>query len=116
MQIAKSTRRHFSRMQTTLLPTDVDRMTDRHDRNVTFPQLRRRTVIKLVSAVLCTIYGIKLEDKFTGFILLLNTEYASSSDSESEQQLVDQAWRGDVDSDAESIDSEQEDSLKYVNK
>ena len=50
------------------------------------------------------------------FFLLLNTEYASSSDSESEQQLVDQAWRGDVDSDAESIDSEQEDSLKYVNK
>ena len=46
----------------------------------------------------------------------MNTEYASSSDSESEQQLVDQAWRGDVDSDAESIDSEQEDSLKYVTK
>ena len=44
----------------------------------------------------------------------LFSEYASSSDSESEQQLVEQAWRGDVDSDAESIDSEQEDSLKYV--
>ena len=49
------------------------------------------------------------------FFLSLNTDYASSSDSESELQLVDQAWRGDVDSDAESIDSEQEDSLKYVN-
>ena len=59
---------------------------------------------------------MKLEDKFILLFLSLNTEYASSSDSESEQQLVDQAWRGDVDSDAESIDSEQEDSLKYVNK
>ncbi len=41
-------------------------------------------------------------------------DYASSSDSESEQMLVDQAWRGDADSDAESVDSEQEDPLKSV--
>ena len=47
-------------------------------------------------------------------VILSVIEYASSSDSESEQQLVEQAWRGDVDSDAESVDSEQEDSLKCV--
>jgi len=41
-------------------------------------------------------------------------EYASSSDSESESHLVDQAWRGDVNSDAESVDSEQEDTLKHA--
>ena len=58
----------------------------------------------------------QIERQIYSFFLSLNTEYASSSDSESEQQLVDQAWRGDVDSDAESIDSEQEDSLKYVTK
>jgi hypothetical protein len=40
------------------------------------------------------------------------TEYASSSDSDEELPLVDQAWRGDGESDAESIDSEQEDYLK----
>ena len=39
-------------------------------------------------------------------------DYASSSDSDSEQMLVDQAWTGDTDSDAESVDSEQEDPLK----
>lgn len=42
------------------------------------------------------------------------TEYASSSDSDAETPVVDQAWRGDGDSDAESVDSEQEDLLKYV--
>ena len=42
------------------------------------------------------------------------SDYASSTDSESEPTQVDQAWRGDGDSDAESIDSEQEDPLKYV--
>ncbi|XP_071101313.1 KAT8 regulatory NSL complex subunit 2-like [Haliotis cracherodii] len=41
-------------------------------------------------------------------------DYASSSDSETESPLVDQAWRGDGDSDAESIDSEQEDPLKHA--
>lgn len=41
-------------------------------------------------------------------------EYASSSDSDEELPLVDQAWRGDGESDAESIDSEQEDYLKYA--
>ncbi|XP_048729657.2 KAT8 regulatory NSL complex subunit 2-like [Ostrea edulis] len=41
-------------------------------------------------------------------------DYASSSDSDLESPLVDQAWRGDGDSDAESIDSDQEDLLKYA--
>lgn len=41
-------------------------------------------------------------------------EYATSSDSEDEPRLVDQAWRGDGDSDAESIDSDQEDLLKHA--
>ena len=44
----------------------------------------------------------------------LLTEYASSSDSDAETPVVDQAWRGDGDSDAESIDSDLEDPLKYV--
>ncbi|CAL1533944.1 unnamed protein product [Lymnaea stagnalis] len=41
-------------------------------------------------------------------------EYASSSDSEIEAPLVEKAWRDDGDSDAESIDSDQEDMLKYA--
>lgn len=41
-------------------------------------------------------------------------DYASSSDSDLESPLVDQAWRGDGDSDAESIDSDQEDPLKHA--
>lgn len=41
-------------------------------------------------------------------------EYASSSDSDAETPVVDQAWRGDGDSDVESIDSEQEDLLKHA--
>lgn len=40
-------------------------------------------------------------------------EYASSSDSDAEMPVVDQAWKGDNDSDAESVDSEQEDPLKH---
>lgn len=40
-------------------------------------------------------------------------DYASSSESDTEAVLVDEAWRGDGDSDAESIDSEQEDPLKW---
>ena len=40
------------------------------------------------------------------------TDYASSGDSDLESPLVDQAGRGDGDSDAESIDSDQEDPLK----
>ena len=46
-------------------------------------------------------------------MILCVAEYAdSSSDSDAaESALVDQAWRGDGDSDAESIDSE-EDVLK----
>ena len=43
---------------------------------------------------------------------LLPSDYASSSDSDAGMTVVDQAWRGDADSDAESIDSEQEDPLK----
>lgn len=39
-------------------------------------------------------------------------EYASSSDSDAEAPLIDQAWRQDDDSEAESIDSEMEDPLK----
>ncbi len=42
------------------------------------------------------------------------SEYASSSDSETEAAAVEAAWRGDCDSDAESVDSEQEDPLKYA--
>lgn len=41
-------------------------------------------------------------------------EYASSSDSEPESKLVDHAWRGERDSDVESIDSEQDDPLKHA--
>lgn len=41
-------------------------------------------------------------------------EYASSSDSDTEVPSVEQAWRRDNDSDAESIDSEQEDPLKHA--
>lgn len=41
-------------------------------------------------------------------------EYASSEDSDVEAPLVDQAWRGDGDSDPESIDSDQEDLLKHA--
>ncbi|XP_076455979.1 KAT8 regulatory NSL complex subunit 2-like isoform X2 [Babylonia areolata] len=41
-------------------------------------------------------------------------EYGSSSDSDTEVPSVDQAWRRDNDSDAESIDSEQEDPLKHA--
>ncbi|WAR05797.1 KANL2-like protein [Mya arenaria] len=41
-------------------------------------------------------------------------DYASSSDSDAETPVVDQAWRGDGDSDAESIDSELEDPLKHA--
>lgn len=41
-------------------------------------------------------------------------EYASSSDSDVEPPLVDQAWRGEGESDAESIDSEQDDPLKHA--
>lgn len=41
-------------------------------------------------------------------------EYASSSDSDMEVPSVDQAWRRDNDSDAESIDSDLEDPLKHA--
>ncbi|OWF35336.1 KAT8 regulatory NSL complex subunit 2-like isoform X2 [Mizuhopecten yessoensis] len=41
-------------------------------------------------------------------------EYASSEDSDLEPPLVDQAWRGDGDSDPESVDSDQEDLLKHA--
>ncbi|BFZ22555.1 hypothetical protein BsWGS_25593 [Bradybaena similaris] len=41
-------------------------------------------------------------------------EYASSSDSDTEQPVLGQTWIDDADSDAESIDSEQEDLLKYA--
>ena len=40
------------------------------------------------------------------------SEYGSSSDSDVEVPSVEQAWRRDNESDAESIDSEQEDPLK----
>ncbi|XP_002739731.1 KAT8 regulatory NSL complex subunit 2-like [Saccoglossus kowalevskii] len=41
-------------------------------------------------------------------------DYASDSDSDREITLVDQAWRGDGDSDADSVDSEYEDPLKHA--
>lgn len=44
--------------------------------------------------------------------MVILSEYASSSDSDVEPPLVDQAWRGEGESDAESIDSEQDDPLK----
>ena len=40
------------------------------------------------------------------------TEYGSSSESDNEGVTVEQTWHGDGDSDAESVDSEQEDPLK----
>ena len=46
---------------------------------------------------------------YTGVV----SEYGSSSDSDTETPSVDQAWRRDNDSDAESIDSDQEDPLKW---
>lgn len=39
-------------------------------------------------------------------------EYTSESDSDVEPIVVDQTWKGNIDSDAESIDSEQTDPLK----
>ena len=53
-----------------------------------------------------TLFGLYMQTIF------ISTEYASSSDSYAETPVIDQAWRGDGDSDAESIDSEQEDPLK----
>ena len=50
------------------------------------------------------------------FSLSICSEYATSSESETEGPLVDQAWRGDCDSDAESVDSEQEDPLKLASQ
>lgn len=38
----------------------------------------------------------------------------SWSDGEQEPLTVDQTWRGDPDSEADSIDSDQEDPLKWV--
>lgn len=47
-------------------------------------------------------------------ITKVQREYGSSSDSEAETQTVEQTWRDDGDSDADSIDSDQEDMLKYA--
>lgn len=62
-------------------------------------------------------YGRKIENKdkrknesYTSRLL----EYESSSDSDSQHKLIDQAWQGDIDSDPESIDSENEDPLKHA--
>ena len=44
-------------------------------------------------------------------ITLFSLEYASSSDSDTET-LVGQVFRDDGDSDADSVDSDQEDMLK----
>ncbi|KAH3730878.1 KAT8 regulatory NSL complex subunit 2-like [Dreissena polymorpha] len=41
-------------------------------------------------------------------------EYASSSDSDAETPVIDQAWKDEGDSDAESGDSELEDPLKHA--
>ncbi|XP_033099667.1 KAT8 regulatory NSL complex subunit 2-like isoform X2 [Anneissia japonica] len=41
-------------------------------------------------------------------------EYGSDSSSDVEPLLVDQSWKGDNESDAESVDSEQEDVLKHA--
>ena len=76
-------------------------------------------ILKSVSYPTLTILSISQRSFFlffrvTWLIWFWFTDYASSSDSESEQQLVEQAWRGDADSDAESVDSEQEDPLKSV--
>ena len=49
---------------------------------------------------------------FIWILFFVLSEYASSSDSEPESKLVEQAWRGDRDSDVESVDSEQDDPLK----
>ena len=63
-----------------------------------------------LSLVLLHICPRKIDDSHDSF--LLPSDYASSSDSDAGMTVVDQAWRGDADSDAESIDSEQEDPLK----
>lgn len=41
-------------------------------------------------------------------------DYASDSDSDKEPIVVDQTWKGNIDSDAESVDNEQSDPLKYA--
>ncbi|XP_063953620.1 KAT8 regulatory NSL complex subunit 2-like isoform X1 [Lytechinus pictus] len=41
-------------------------------------------------------------------------DYGSESESEGDPLLLDQGWRGTTDSDAESVDSEQEDALKFA--
>ncbi|XP_030828973.1 KAT8 regulatory NSL complex subunit 2 [Strongylocentrotus purpuratus] len=41
-------------------------------------------------------------------------DYGSESESEGDPLMLEQGWRGTTDSDAESVDSEQEDALKYA--
>jgi len=41
-------------------------------------------------------------------------DYASDSESDSEQPMIDQTWRNDVDSDADSLDSDLEDPLRHA--
>lgn len=47
--------------------------------------------------------------RYNGF---LSSDDDSWSDGEQEPLTVDQTWRGDPDSEADSIDSDQEDPLK----
>ena len=48
---------------------------------------------------------------FTYLFAFLDDEGGASGD---DYLKVDSAWHGDIDSDAESVDSEEEDPLKYA--
>ena len=48
---------------------------------------------------------------FTYFFAFLDDEGGASGE---DYLKVDSAWHGDIDSDAESVDSEEEDPLKYA--
>ena len=45
-------------------------------------------------------------------LITFYVEYASSSDSDDESHMIDSTWTVEKDSDVDSVDSEQEDTLK----
>lgn len=58
-------------------------------------------------------HGLSEEARETGG-LLHSDEFYTDSESERASPVMDQVWHGDGDSDAESVDSEQEDPLKHA--
>lgn len=64
----------------------------------------------LSNPVLCG--GVKEVRSLNGYSSFLALDEDSWSDGEQEPITVDQTWRGDPDSEADSIDSDQEDPLK----